>query len=223
MSEKFIWCYDYHNVSWGAFIIHASEVSPVENKGWHICFPVQLAALAALKILIFQVQLQKNLWKEDSPGLQGCRNARSLCNCAIILNENTFNNKYAAVLWYLLSWDYKASQISQTSAYVLLNVTRLRRAKWLTPDCWEDRRSYRELNLVYFIKVFLNSLLNLFFENIPIPSAHPAPFCICSTCRNSFSFCFSRGNGGAWYLQLGHETWSLLQRVLGSQDAVLWN
>lgn len=32
LSEKFIWNDDYDNISWGAFIIHASEVSPVENK-----------------------------------------------------------------------------------------------------------------------------------------------------------------------------------------------
>lgn len=138
LSEKFIWNDDYDNISWGAFIIHASEVSLVENKSWHICFPVQLVTLAALKILILQAKLQKNLWKEDCSELQGCRNAKSLCNGAIIQSENIFHNKHAVVIWYLLSWGYKASHKPQTSAHVLLTVTRPHRDKWLIPDGWED-------------------------------------------------------------------------------------
>lgn len=141
LSKKFIWNDDYDNISRGAFIIHASEVNPVENKSWHICFPVQLATLAALQILILQDKLQKNMWKEDCPQLQGCRNAKSLCNGTIIQRRNIFNNKHAAVIWYLFSWGYKASHKPQISAHVLLNVTRPHRDKWLIPDGWEDQRS----------------------------------------------------------------------------------
>lgn len=219
LSEKFIWNDDYDNISWGAFFIHASEVSPVENKSWHICFPVQLATLAALKILILQAKLQKNLWKEDCPELQGCRNAKSVCNGTIIQRGNIFNNKHAVVDTFFFlrlqrfSWGYNLKLISLKS---LLMFSLMLQGHIETNDWFQmvgRIRGVRESKICAPCpsnSLFLHSLLYILLENVSAlisPQPVPHPFHL-GDFLDPYSADFTEGIqrcGSLCGTQLGHE------------------